>query len=462
MYRRIRRIHFVGAGGVGMSGIAELLANQNYHVTGSDLNDGPAVERLRSLGIQVSVGHSVENVGDADVVVYSSAIRASNPELREAERRNITAIPRAEMLAELMRLKEGIAVAGSHGKTTTTSLIAHVLDRAGLDPTSVIGGRVLAPSGAISGARLGSGNLLIAEADESDGSFLRLAPVIAVITNIDPEHLDHYGSFDALRDAFIAFANRIPFWGLSVLCLDHPGVQSILPEMARRTVTYGFSSQADLRAVDVEWGGTGMTFSVHKRGEELGRVQLPLPGRHNVLNCLATLTVALELEVSFEVAASAVADFMGIERRFETVGEIDGIRIVDDYGHHPAEIRATLGAARSIHSGRTLVAFQPHRFTRTRDLWEEFSSAFNDADLVFMTQIYSAGEDEIPDINAAQLVEAIRAHGHRGMSYVADLDGVLEAMADAVRPGDLVITLGAGTISTLGGRLLERLQEKRH
>ena len=373
MYRRIRYIHFVGAGGVGMSGIAELLANQGYRITGSDLRDGPAVARLRSLGIDVTIGHDASNVGDADVVVYSSAVRANNPELQVAEERNITAIPRAEMLAEIMRLKDGIAVGGSHGKTTTTSLIAHVLDFAGLDPTAVIGGRVLASGGAVSGARLGAGDLLVAEADESDGSFLRLAPVIAVVTNIDPEHLDHYGSFDALRDAFVSFANRVPFWGLTVLCLDHPGVQSILPRMARRTVTYGFSSQSDLLATDVEAHGPGMRFSVQRRNEPLGRVSIQLPGRHNVSNALATLCVALELDVPFQVAADALESFIGIERRFETVGEVDGIRVVDDYGHHPAEIRATLGAARSVHSGRTVVAFQPHRFTRTRDCWDDLA-----------------------------------------------------------------------------------------
>ena len=460
MHRRIKHIHFVGAGGVGMSGIAELLANQGYRVTGSDLREGETVTRLRSLGIDVAVGHDASHVGEADVVVYSSAIRPTNPELVEAEGRNITVIPRAEMLAEIMRLKDGIAVAGSHGKTTTTSLIAHVLDRAGLDPTSVIGGRVLAPSGATSGAKLGSSDLLVAEADESDGSFLRLAPVIAIVTNIDREHLDHYGSYDALRDAFASFANRVPFWGLAVLCLDHPGVQSILPRMARRTETYGFSSQSDLHATDVEVHGAGMRFAVSHRSEPLGRVTIRLPGRHNVLNALATLTVALELDVPFESAAEGLASFIGIERRFETLAEVGGIRVVDDYGHHPAEIRATLGAARTVHGGRTVVAFQPHRYTRTRDLWEEFAGAFNDADIVFVTEIYAANEDKIPGIESAPLVEAIRAHGHRDIHFVADLDDVLDRLATTIRPGDLVMTLGAGSISTLGRRLADRLHEE--
>ena len=461
MYRRIKHIHFVGAGGVGMSGIAELLANQGYRITGSDLREGKAVSRLRSLGIDVTIGHDASNVGDADVVVYSSAVRPTNPELQVAGERNITVIPRAEMLAEIMRLKDGIAVAGSHGKTTTTSLISHVLGCAGLDPTSVIGGRVLASGGAVSGARLGTSDLLVAEADESDGSFLRLAPVIAVVTNIDPEHLDHYGSFDALREAFVSFANRVPFWGLTVLCLDHPGVQSILPRMARRRVTYGFSSQSDLHASDVEAYGPGMRFSVQRRNEPLGRVSIRLPGRHNVSNALATLAVALELDVPFALAADALESFIGIERRFETVGEVNGIRVVDDYAHHPAEIRATLGAARSIHSGRTLIAFQPHRYTRTRDLWEEFAGAFNDADVVFMTEIYSAGEDKIPGIEASRLADAIRAHGHRQMHFVSNLDDVVDRLLAEARSGDLLITLGAGSISSLAARVVESLREKR-
>ncbi len=461
MRRRIQRIHFVGIGGVGMSGLAELLANQGYRVSGSDLRGGASVERLRGLGIPIALGHGAEHVGEADVVVYSSAVRPDNPELREAERRKVAVIPRAEMLAEVMRLKDGIAVAGSHGKTTTTSLVAHVLAAAGLDPTAVIGGRLLAAGGATSGARLGRGELLVAEADESDGSFLRLAPVIAVVTNIDPEHLDHYGSFEALQDAFAAFANRVPFWGLAVLCLDHPGVQSILPRMTRRTVTYGFSSQSELVATGVEREGPGSRFEVRFRGELLGTARLRIPGRHNVLNALATLGVALELEVPFARAARALEGFAGIERRFETVGEVAGVRIVDDYGHHPAEIRATLGAARSLHPGRRVVAFQPHRYTRTRDLWDDFATAFNDADVLLVTEIYAAGEEKIPGLEVARLVEAIRAHGHRDAHLVPELDDVLARLAEIAQPGDLVVTLGAGSISTLSRRLLEQLREER-
>jgi UDP-N-acetylmuramate--alanine ligase len=363
------------------------------------------------------------------------------------------------MLAEVMRLKEGIAVAGSHGKTTTTSLIAHLLQRAGLDPTAVIGGRILVSGAAQTGARLGAGSLLVAEADESDGSFLRLAPVIAVVTNIDPEHLDHYGSYLALQDAFTDFANSIPFWGLAVLCLDHPGVQSILPRMTRRITTYGFASQADLCATRVHAERGGTRFSVRHRGVSLGSVRLPLPGRHNVQNALATLCVALELEVPFETAATALETFGGIERRFESKGEVAGVRVVDDYGHHPAEIRATLAAAREVHLGRIVVAFQPHRYTRTRDLWDEFVRAFNDADVLVLTEIYAAGEDKILGVEAAPLADAVRAHGHRDVRFAPDLDRVLESLLELVAPGDLVVTLGAGSISTLGARLLARLGE---
>jgi UDP-N-acetylmuramate--alanine ligase len=358
-----------------------------------------------------------------------------------------------------MRLKDGIAVAGTHGKTTTTSLVAHVLDAAGLDPTAVIGGRVLAPGADPTGARLGRGDLLVAEADESDGSFLRLAPVIAVVTNIDPEHLDHYGSFEAVQDAFVAFANRVPFWGVAVLCLDHPGVQAVLPRMSRRTTTYGFASQADLRAVDVAFEGAGMRFGVRRRGgEALGEVRLRLPGRHNVLNALATLAVALELDVPFATAAEALASFLGIERRFEPKGQAGGVALVDDYGHHPAEIRATLASAREVHPGRIVVAFQPHRYTRTRDCWDDFVSAFHHADVLFVTEVYAAGEDKLPGIEVTDLVDAIRAHGHRDARFVPDLEELALAVAREARPGDLVITLGAGNISSLGPRILDLLR----
>jgi UDP-N-acetylmuramate--alanine ligase len=459
VYRRIQRIHFVGIGGIGMCGLAELLQNQGYRVSGSDLREGPTVLRLRELGIDVRIGHAKENLGEVDVLVYSSAVRPDNPELREAERRKIPVIPRAEMLGEVMRLKDGIAVGGSHGKTTTTSLIAHVLDRAGLDPTAVIGGRVLGGGGDRTGARLGRGDLLVAEADESDGSFLRLSPVVAVITNVDPEHLDHYGSFEALQSAFVDFANKVPFWGAAVLCLDHPAVQAILPRLTRRCTTYGFAAQADWVAGGVEQEGFGSRFRVRHRGAELGRVRLRLPGRHNVSNALATLAVADELGVSFATAAEALEGFLGIERRFERKGEVGGVIVVDDYGHHPVEIRATLAAARAAHAGRIVTVFQPHRYTRTRDCFDDFASAFNNADLLVVTEIYAAGEPKLPGVEGRMLAEAIRAHGHRDVRFVADLEEIAERLPAELCPGDLVLTLGAGSVSGLGPALLDRLAE---
>ncbi len=458
MFRKIQRVHFVGIGGIGMCGIAELLHNQGYRVSGSDLREGPTVERLRGLGIPVSIGHDAAHVGDAHVVVYSSAVRHGNPELVEAERRKVPAIPRAEMLAEIMRLKDGVAVAGSHGKTTTTSLVAHVLDAAGLDPTAVIGGRVLGGGREPTGARLGRGDLLVAEADESDGSFLRLTPVIAVVTNVDPEHLDHYGDFSALHDAFAAFANRVPFWGVSVLCLDHPGVQALLPRMTRRTLTYGFTPQADVVAGAVAPERGGMRFDVTYREQRLGSAWIPLPGRHNVSNALATVAVALELDVPFETAAQALAGFGGVERRFESKGMARGVEVVDDYGHHPAEVRATLAAARERHPGRVVVVFQPHRYSRTRDLFDDFATAFNHADVLLVSEIYPAGEEKIPGVDAEGLAEAVAAHGHRHVRHVGDLAEVVARLPAELREGDLVITLGAGSIGRLGPALLERLR----
>ncbi len=448
-----------------MSGLAELLHVQGYRVSGSDLVEGATVERLRRLGVPVTLGHDEANIGDADVLVYSSAIRGNNPELREAEQRKIPVIPRAEMLAEVMRLQDGIAVAGSHGKTTTTSLIVHLLDAAGLDPTAVIGGRVIArPDAAASedesrGMRLGSGGLLVAEADESDGSFLRLAPVLAVVTSVAPEHLDHYGTFEALQDAFVDFANSVPFWGLTVLCFDHPGVQSILPRLTRRYMTYGFSSQADLVATSIEPDGFATTFEVARRGERLGSARLPLPGHHNVANSLAAFAIALELDVPFATAAESLAAFGGVERRFERKGEAAGVLVVDDYGVHPAEIRVTLASARAVHPGRIVVVFQPHRYTRARDCFDEFATAFNDADVLVTTELYAAGEDKIPGFDGQALADAIRAHGHRDVRFIGELDEVVAALPARLETGDLVITLGAGSVSSLGPRILAALEE---
>jgi UDP-N-acetylmuramate--alanine ligase len=462
-FGRVRRVHFVGIGGVGMCGLAEILHDLGCQVSGSDLADGATLERLRALGVRVTVGHEAGHLQDADVVVVSSAVRAGNPEVLEAERRHVPVIPRAEMLAEIMRMKEGIAVAGSHGKTTTTSLIAHVLDAAGLEPTAVIGGRVRGSGGdpAASGARLGRGDLLVAEADESDGSFLRLAPVVAVVTNVEPEHLDHWGSYEALLEGFAAFANRVPFFGAAVVGLDDSGVRQLLPRLTRRTVTYGFSVQADFVASEVEAQGSGMRFHVRRGGARLGEVNLPLPGRHNVQNALACLAVATEADVAFRTAADALESFRGVERRFETKGSAAGVRVVDDYGHHPTEIRATLAAARGLHSGRIVVVFQPHRYTRTRDLFDAFTDAFHDADRLIVTGIYAAGEEKIPGVEAAVLVEGIRARGHRGAELVADLQKVPEVLVPELRAGDLVITLGAGSVTQLGSKLLRALEEER-
>lgn len=453
MFRgRKPRIHFVGIGGIGMSGIAEVLLTLGYDVTGSDLKESEITRRLTLLGGCLRTGHDAENVGAADVVVISSAVRPSNPEVVSARSRGIPVIPRAEMLAELMRMKYGVAVAGSHGKTTTTSLIATVLHAGGLDPTAVIGGKLNSLG---SNARLGQGDLLVVEADESDGSFLELSPTVAVITNIDPEHLDHWGSHAALLRGFTEFTNRVPFFGLAVLCLDHPAVQSILPAIEKPHVTYGLAPQADYRARNVRFEGLSSCFVLERRGKPLGEVRLAMPGAHNVLNALAVLAVADFFAIPLEVARDALARFGGVQRRFTVRGEAGGATIVDDYGHHPAEIRATIAGARAGFPGRRiLVAFQPHRHTRTRDLFAEFTVAFNEADHVVVTDVYAAGEDAIPGISAAALADAIRAHGHRSVLYVPRRADVAAAIAPGVCAGDLVITLGAGDIWQSGEELL--------
>jgi UDP-N-acetylmuramate--alanine ligase len=459
MRRRVQHVHFVGIGGVGMSGIAELLHNQGYRVTGSDLREGAATARLRELGVGVHIGHGASQLGDADVVVYSSAVRATNPELRAAHASGRIVIPRAEMLAEVMRLKEGVAVAGSHGKTTTTSLIAHVLDCAGLDPTSVIGGRVLAQKGALPGAKLDAGELLVAEADESDGSFLRLAPVVAVITNIDPEHLDHYtGGIEEIKETFLSFINKIPFYGAAILCLENEHLQALLPRVEKRTITYGLSPQADLCARDITLERFHSRFEVLRGGELLGRIELAMPGEHNVRNCLAAVAVGLELGVDFGRIREALHHFKGVQRRFQPRGEIGGVLVIDDYGHHPAEVRATLAAARRGFNRRLLVAFQPHRYTRTRDLLDDFATSFYDADHLVVTDIYAAGEDPIPGVDSAGLVDALREHGHKSVVHVAQKDRVAEHLISRVSPGDMVVTLGAGDIWTAGRDLLSRLE----
>ena len=450
------KVHFVGIGGIGMSGIAELLLNLGYRVSGSDLKLSEVTHRLASLGGVIAEGHRAENVAaDVDVVVTSSAVRKHNPEVLAARDRGIPVIPRAEMLAELMRLKDGVAIAGSHGKTTTTSLIATVVAHAGLDPTAVVGGKLNALG---SNAKLGKGQLMVVEADESDGSFLRLSPAIAVITNVDPEHLDYYGTVEALQQAFVDFADRVPFYGLAVLCLDHPVVQHLIPRIGKRHTTYGVSPQADWRAENVQLGPFQARFSVSHRGKPQGEVTLKMVGRHNVLNALACCAVAHELGIPFATTAEALGEFAGVQRRFTVRGEVNGITVVDDYGHHPAEIRATLAGARASFPHRRIVcAFQPHRYTRTRDLLGEFATAFNDADTLLLTDIYAAGEDPIAGVSGARLHEAVKACGHRDASFVERAE-LSKRLREKAQPGDIVITLGAGDITHVGEELLELLK----
>lgn len=447
MFRgRVRHVHFVGVGGIGMSGLAEILKNLEFDVSGSDLREGENTRAIAALGVRIDVGHRAENVHDADVVVYSSAIKPTNPEIIRAIERGIPVIPRAEMLAELMRVKYGVAIAGSHGKTTTTSLVATVLRAAGLDPTVVVGGR-MASFG--SNAKLGTGDLLVAEADESDGSFLRLTPTIAVVTNIDPEHLDHYGSYEQLKEAFLEFIEKVPFYGLAVLCLDHPQVQQMLPKIRRRHVTYGLGQQADYSARDLRIEGTTTHFRAFRHGEDIGEFSVRLPGQHNVLNTLAAIAVADELEVPFDVLRDALGSFHGVARRFSVVDEPHGVALVDDYGHHPAEIRATLAAARRAYPGKVRVAFQPHRYSRTQSLFEEFAQAFNDADEVLLADVYAAGESPIEGADSPRLADAIRAHGHHQVSYVADSQELAQRLAEGAEKGDVILTLGAGDVNKL-------------
>ena len=456
MFRgRVRAIHFVGIGGIGMSGIAEVLLASGFEVSGSDMRESETTERLRTLGARIHIQHGAEHVRSADVVVYSSAIPRDNPELVAARRASIPVIGRAEMLAELMRLKDGIAIAGSHGKTTTTSLVATVLHEAKLDPTVVIGGKLNALG---SNATHGQGELLLAEADESDGSFLQLTPVIAVITNIDAEHLDHYGTHDNVKAAFAEFANRVPFYGLVVACLDHPHVQDILPLIEKRTATYGLSAQADFRAKDPRVVGLTTTFTLVRRGEELGEVSVRMPGIHNVLNTLAVLAVADELMVPLDVSRRALAGFTGVQRRFTVLGEHGSVTVVDDYGHHPAEVRVTLEAAQRAYGRRLVVVFQPHRYSRTHHSFEELSRAFNKADVLMLTDVYAAGEAPIEGATSDRLAEAIRERGHRDVVHIGPRERAVQALLNRVQPGDVVITLGAGDITRVGPELLEALR----
>jgi UDP-N-acetylmuramate--alanine ligase len=453
VYGRTHRIHFIGIGGSGMSGLAEVLLNMGYEVTGSDLKATDVTDRLAGLGGRVFVGHAASNVERAQVVVYSSAVQPDNPEMIAARDAGIPIIARADMLAELMRMKYGVAVGGSHGKTTTTSMLAEVLGRGGLDPTIVVGGRLHALG---TNARLGHGRFLVAEADESDGSFLRLAPAVTVITNVDREHLDHYKDLDDVRRAFTYFANRVPFYGVSVLCADDANVRAILPGISKRTVLYGTAADAEIRAEHVRAEGHGSSFDVVAGGRRLGRVTLQVPGHHNVLNALAAVAVGLELEIGFGHVTEALAGFRGVGRRFETRGEAGGVRVVDDYGHHPTEVAATLAAARGL-GGRVLVIFQPHRYSRTQALAEEFGACFGDASRVWLLDVYAAGEKPIEGVHARTLEAAARRHGAAHVEYVGSAERAAALAAEAARPGDLVLTMGAGDVWKLGDVVLRTL-----
>jgi UDP-N-acetylmuramate--alanine ligase len=460
----IGTIHFVGIGGIGMSGIAEVMHQLGYKVQGSDIADNYVVEKLRKQGIPVAVGHSTDNLGDAAVVVCSSAIKDGNPEIVAAAERRLPRVKRAEMLAELMRMQKTVAVAGTHGKTTTTSMVAALLDNGGLDPT-VINGGIINRYG--SNARLGRSDWWVIEADESDGSFLRLDGTIAVVTNIDPEHLEHYGSFDAVKDAFVEFVENVPFYGLAVLCVDHPEVQNIIGRIRdRRIVTYGFSALADVRADNVATVPGGSRFDalvLGKDGERriLEGIQVSMPGRHNVQNALAAMAVALELGISDDAIIRGFEKFDGVKRRFTKVGEVGGAIVIDDYAHHPTEIRAVLAAAREGAEQRVIAVMQPHRYTRLQALMDDFQNAFNDADVVFVTPVYPAGEESIEGVDSAALAEGLRAHGHRMVSAVNDLKELSRSLRDLAADGDMIICMGAGDITKWAANLPDGIRKAR-
>ncbi|MBI5746549.1 MAG: UDP-N-acetylmuramate--L-alanine ligase [Nitrospirae bacterium] len=460
MFRKIQHIHLIGIGGSGMCGIAEVLLNLGYKVTGSDLQYTDTIKRIEGMGGRIFVGHNQSNIEGAQVVVVSSAVHPENPEVVAAREKFIPVIKRAEMLAELMRLKFGIAIAGAHGKTTTTSIIATLLAHAGLDPTVVIGGKLNSMG---SNAKLGKSEFLVAEADESDGSFLLLSPAITVVTTIDREHLDHYGDMENLKKAFLDFINKIPFYGLSVLCLDEGEIQALIPSIQKRYITYGITVQADLMARDIKLKEWGSNFSVSFKGEDLGRFHITVPGIHNIYNALAAIGVGLELDLKPEDIRNGLSEFSGVERRFHLRGDKNGIMIIDDYGHHPTEIKATLKAAKTGWDRRLIAIFQPHRYTRTRDLLKEFATSFYDADILIITEIYPAGELPIEGISGLKLFELIRGYGHKKIIYIPQKGEIAEKVVPILRKGDMVITLGAGDIWKVGPEILAKLpDEKRH
>jgi UDP-N-acetylmuramate--alanine ligase len=456
IYRKLKHIHMIGIGGTGMNGIAEVLHNLGYKVSGSDIAENESTRRLRGLGAIISIGHKSENVVGADVAVLSSAIKEDNVEVQEARHMKIPVIPRAEMLAELMRMRYGIAVAGSHGKTTTTSMISTVLDKAGFDPTIIIGGR-LNTLGA--NAKLGEGDFFVAEADESDRSFLLLPPFIAVLTNIDAEHLDQYKGVDDIKRAFVQFANKVPFYCPIILCLDDPNLQSIIPQLARRLITYGFSTQSDIYARDMRFEGGTSTSTLHYKGRELGILRLSVPGQHMILNAMAAVAVGLDLDIPPSVILEALAGYGGAGRRFEIKAEIGGIMVVEDYGHHPTEIRATLDGAKRGWPRRLVAVFQPHRFTRLSHLMDDFATAFNQADVVVLSEVYPAGEAPIPGIDGQALMNEVVRFGHKDAHFIPNFTDIPAQLQKLVRPGDIVIVLGAGNINKIIPDFIRLLEE---
>ena len=455
MYKKNQVIHFVGIGGIGMSGIAEVLHNLGYNVQGSDISKNANVERLEKLGIKVFIGHNAKNIKDVDIVVKSSAIKDNNPEIVEAHSRGIPVIPRAEMLAELMRMKYSIAVAGSHGKTTTTSMIGTILNHANLDPTIVIGGKLDSLG---SNAKLGKGEFLVAEADESDGSFLLLSPTIAVVTNIDEEHLDHYkGGLEEIKDTFVQFIRKIPFYGVAILFLDHPVIQEILPEIDKRIITYGFLNQCDVRGENVEINEFNSSFDVYIKDEFQGRITIKMPGIHNVANALGAIAVGYELEIPFNIIKEALNDFKGVNRRFYLKGYYNGAMIIDDYGHHPEEIKATLQAVREAFKREIIVVFQPHRYSRTQALLNQFATAFYNADKLIVTEIYPAGEEKIEGINGKLLFEKIKEFGHKDVTFIDNFNEIEKHLKKIVNENSIVITLGAGNVWQIGEKLLKKI-----
>jgi UDP-N-acetylmuramate--alanine ligase len=457
MFFKPQHLHFIGIGGIGMSGIAEVLLNLGYKISGSDLKLSATTERLAKLGARVDEGHTASNVTGAKAVVVSSAVDAQNPEVREARRLGLPIIPRGELLAELMRLKYGIAIAGSHGKTTTTSMTATVLSAGGLDPTVVVGGKVGSMGG--SNARVGRSDFLVVESDESDGSFLKLSPILAVVTNIDREHLDHYPSINEIRAAFLEFVQKVPFYGAAILCLDDENVQQLLPLINRRTITYGRSNQAALHVYEADCGPFESHFKVRGRRQDLGQFHLRVPGMHNVLNATAAIAVGLELEVKLDAIRDAVAQFSGVERRFQTRGQARGVTVIDDYGHHPTEIRATLAAAQLCNFQRIHAVFQPHRYTRTQALMDDFARSFHQADMVYVLDIYAASEPPIEGVTGAALAQRLRDFGHRCVEFTGTIERSVDAVVANVRDRDLVLTLGAGNVWQAGERVLDKLRE---